>query len=281
MSINMIGKNIAEFRKTKGITQGELAEIVGVSSQAVSKWESGGSPDIELLPVIADYFDVSIDKLFGRNTVDYKDLKPALHASIAELPMAERYEQAFKYCWVIEQSLLGKIKELKPYDEIEKSEKGPHSQILTDEGITLMSLAEDLPYFLIMPEPQCGWQKRLKYSEDHIKLLRTLSEEDVYKTLHMLNNRENKAFTPKLLEKNIGVTKERAIQILDELCKYKLVNNSEIELDDEIQKVYNFKPNPAFIAILALFDEIINRPNNFWYYTKSRNKPYLVNKDNV
>ena len=50
MCIETIGKQIASLRKEKGIKQEELAKYVGVSTQAVSKWENGGGPDIELLP---------------------------------------------------------------------------------------------------------------------------------------------------------------------------------------------------------------------------------------
>ena len=50
MNIMTIGKNIAELRKTKSVKQDELARFVGVTAQAVSKWENGGVPDTELLP---------------------------------------------------------------------------------------------------------------------------------------------------------------------------------------------------------------------------------------
>ena len=60
-----IGKNIFRFRKEKGMTQAELGEKLGVSNQAISKWESGMSaPDISLLPFLADVFECSIDDLF-------------------------------------------------------------------------------------------------------------------------------------------------------------------------------------------------------------------------
>jgi len=61
-----INENIALLRKKKGITQEELANILNVSNQAVSKWESGKCcPDMELLPDLAHYFEVSIDELLG------------------------------------------------------------------------------------------------------------------------------------------------------------------------------------------------------------------------
>ena len=61
-----LGRILAENRRRKGITQDELAEFVGVSKAAVSKWETESTyPDILLLPRLAAYFDISIDELMG------------------------------------------------------------------------------------------------------------------------------------------------------------------------------------------------------------------------
>lgn len=62
-SVNL---RIAELRRKKKITQKELAELVGVSFQSISKWENGSAmPDITYLPILSDYFNVSIDQLMG------------------------------------------------------------------------------------------------------------------------------------------------------------------------------------------------------------------------
>ncbi len=67
MQLNL-GNKIRELRRRDGRTQEMLADALGVTSQAVSRWESGGSyPDMELMPAIANYFGVSIDELFGYN----------------------------------------------------------------------------------------------------------------------------------------------------------------------------------------------------------------------
>ena len=61
-----IGKNIKDLRKRDNRTQEDLAKALGVTNQAISRWESnGGYPDMELVPAIANYFHVSIDELFG------------------------------------------------------------------------------------------------------------------------------------------------------------------------------------------------------------------------
>ncbi len=65
-----LGNRIAELRKEKGMTQDALAKELGVSNQAVSKWEANQScPDIQLLPQIADLFSVTLDSLFGREVI--------------------------------------------------------------------------------------------------------------------------------------------------------------------------------------------------------------------
>ena len=65
MQLNL-GTKIRELRHHDGRTQEALAEALGVTSQAVSRWESSGSyPDVEIIPSFANYFGVTIDELFG------------------------------------------------------------------------------------------------------------------------------------------------------------------------------------------------------------------------
>ena len=61
-----IGTKIKELRHRDGRRQEDLANTLGITYQAVSRWESGaGYPDMEMIPAIANYFNVSIDELFG------------------------------------------------------------------------------------------------------------------------------------------------------------------------------------------------------------------------
>ena len=70
-----IGNNIKQLRQQKNLTQDQVAEKLGVSYQAVSKWETGANaPDIALLPQIAAVFGVSIDTLFSEEPMDYSDI---------------------------------------------------------------------------------------------------------------------------------------------------------------------------------------------------------------
>ena len=70
MKLNQIGNKIRELRMSCNMTQADLGDAVGVSMQAVSKWERGRAyPDVELLVPIARLFSVTLDELFGRNDV--------------------------------------------------------------------------------------------------------------------------------------------------------------------------------------------------------------------
>lgn len=62
----LIGNTIKYLRRERGITQEDLAEVLGVSCQSVSRWENNTCyPDIELLPTIANFFGITVDNLLG------------------------------------------------------------------------------------------------------------------------------------------------------------------------------------------------------------------------
>ncbi len=75
MNTEKVGEQIADLRKAKGITQSELGERIGVSFQAVSKWERGETlPDITLLPDLAKILETTVDFILlgSEKIVDYK-----------------------------------------------------------------------------------------------------------------------------------------------------------------------------------------------------------------
>lgn len=100
-----IGNRIKELRKKKGITQEQLARRLGISFQAVSKWENKiALPDIIMIPILADFFEVSIDELFDyrkekireevdkicQNAILFREKEPAVARKILETGL-EKY----------------------------------------------------------------------------------------------------------------------------------------------------------------------------------------------
>ncbi|MBQ4042934.1 MAG: helix-turn-helix transcriptional regulator [Clostridia bacterium] len=74
-----IGDTIRELRRRDGRKQEDLATALGVTNQAVSRWEAnGGYPDVELFPAIANYFHISIDELFGYHNEREEKIKTIL-----------------------------------------------------------------------------------------------------------------------------------------------------------------------------------------------------------
>ncbi len=278
MSIEKIGKQIATMRKEKGIKQEELANYVGVSIQAVSKWENGGVPDIELLPKIADYFSVSVDFLFGRSITNYGDLRTALCKKIVDTPKRERFKLAFNYCWDMERAMYGEVPtdgSIEDYEKMLGNQEQRYSSIMSDFGYTRMGIANKLQYFLLVPEIQ-NTEAAFFNEIDYIGLFKDLSDKDVFDACVFLYKREaDKAFTEQLFEKNLKIDTVRAKRIINVLLKYNLLYETQIEMDDEIRMVYNFKPTPSFVALLIFSKEIIKAPNNFSYYSGGRNKPYF------
>ena len=70
-----IGKRIEFLRKDRGVTQQQLADYLSVLPQTVSRRQTGGTPDVSVLPKIALFFGISLDDLFGiSNMQRVKDL---------------------------------------------------------------------------------------------------------------------------------------------------------------------------------------------------------------
>lgn len=279
-TVTQIGATISKLRKEKGITQEELAKNVGVSAQAVSKWENGGVPDTELLPKIADYFNVSIDSLFDRS-INSNSLQAALIESIYNETESNRFHRVLDYCWDMERALMPHKFVIDYTETLEENNRGiddgeqQHSQILNNDGFTLMGLGKRSQYFLVVPNPKdtaSAYLNGINYPE----FFKDFSDQNVFNTCIMLNKRNaEKAFTENLIVKKMGVTPEQTETILGVLRKYKLVYTSQIEMDDEIKTVFHFRPTPSFIALLIFARELIDRPNSFCYNCSYRKKPYL------
>ncbi|MCL2530576.1 MAG: helix-turn-helix domain-containing protein [Oscillospiraceae bacterium] len=94
-----LSERILALRKEKGMTQEALAEKLGLSFQAISKWENNQScPDIALLPLLADIFEVSIDGLFGRTALAQQPL-----------PISEPVFATLELPWPDDQTLRGVV----------------------------------------------------------------------------------------------------------------------------------------------------------------------------
>ena len=98
MNNTSLGDRIKYHRKRLGMTQEQLAQRIGVSTQAVSKWENNLScPDISVLPELAEIFDISVDELLGKDTAS--GTAPVKEAEPVD---EEEEENEAKFEWRIE-----------------------------------------------------------------------------------------------------------------------------------------------------------------------------------
>lgn len=99
MDNKLIGGQITRYRKERNLTQEELGKAVGVSTQAVSRWENGGAPDVTLLPAIADKLGVTIDALFGREGGERVDVRDVVARWARGVPKEQRLDQFCRLIW--------------------------------------------------------------------------------------------------------------------------------------------------------------------------------------
>lgn len=279
MDMTIIGKNIAKLRKANGVKQDEVARFVGVTAQAVSKWENGGVPDTELLPKIAEFFKVSIDELFGMQNNRHIDIQDVILADITETKVEDRISRAFELCWIIEQSMYGTIisdperfrEEAKTHSENDQL----YSQIEADSGYTEMGLFNRMQYFLVVPDAK-NKEKALLDGIDYPGFFRLMADKDIFATLVFLYKRESfNAFTEKLITKELGYSEDKAGQIIAELSYLNILTKTVAEVGDELVEVYQFARRPSFVSMLIFAREMIDIPNNFYVNHRSRRKPYL------
>ena len=147
-------EKLQELRKSRGLTQEELAEALFVSRTAISKWESGrGYPSIDSLKEISRYFSVSIDELLSGDQlvlIAEKENKSNLNGLYSfdivlqnELTLGENIELAREFCR--EQFVArGMIVELAVHERKSKNEDepdNPHFHVLA----SIRTIAEDAP----------------------------------------------------------------------------------------------------------------------------------------
>ena len=93
MKLN-IGENIKKHRRNTNLTQEQLAEKLGVSFQSISRWENGTTyPDMELLPSIAKFFDISVDRLIGCSEDEQEQMAKQAFDALAVATYEEPYDK--------------------------------------------------------------------------------------------------------------------------------------------------------------------------------------------
>ena len=284
-----IGEKIAKYRKLKGYTQEQLGELVGVSGQAVSKWENGGVPDTYLLPAISKILGVSIDALFGveKKISDYSQddilddlFKFCLQKTYCKEDEIDFFKFMFETIWTLQSAYFGNESRPLLNDVIEKNcgNQQITSQIINNEGTTYLSLVENFPFFCAVADTPEISKKLL--SEKHFgEFFSLLASEDGMKAIIFTQTAtETNQYTADMMAKKIGITLERFLEIEPLLVKYGLLNEDSLTFDDSIIKVYHKWSNPEIRPLLIMAYQFINARQCYYNFTCNRTKPYFENE---
>lgn len=276
---SILGRKIKEVRMKRGITQEELGNLVGVTTQAVSKWERGGTPDAELLPNIARALRVSIDALFDMEQEKGSRLEDMIIEELYSKEDKEAFERAVSLCIAIEFGLF-RINSLKNKAAAEmmdsvndENDHEYYSTLLTDDGLVRVRLSQNGRYFFIMPEPEMGYRSFLENIEDLSKTFRLLAEKDTLKILFFMYQRINKKSSSELIAEGVGVSVEKVEKLMEQLEEFNLVECSDVETVNGDLKAYAMHKEATIVPLLTFARELnVNKVFDFGYVYK-REKP--------
>lgn len=260
--MSVIGEQIKKYRIQKKYTQEKLGSLIGVTTQAVSKWERGGTPDAEILPQLADALDVSIDALFGRED---QDLQLLLTKKLSTMPSEEAFLKAFSYCWSFIPGLTGDESfSDNLYDAFtghtdKQSDQSADflAKILRDGGLTVARMSNDLRYFFLMVRPQDEGISVHFESEDAIRqVFALLADRKILKTIYYLYTVSNIPVTPQLISQGTGLELNEVERCMKTLCDKKIVHPMKIaSVEGEINSyIIRFEAN--VLPLLCYADEI-------------------------
>jgi len=269
-------QNIKRLRTEKNLTQEQLAAALGISAQAVSKWETSETyPDGALLVPLANELGVSLDELFGNETVTMADISRRIIDIIRRTDEKEHFDVARDICWQIERGLFNCRMEIeKEYDPDEIKSVKNASFILSDYGFTSISNGKE-PFFAVFPEPEDGFGHFLCDREELIKIFAALSSPDTFSALEFLYRKTaDYVFESSVIARECGISEDKISEVMDDLAKLRVIRKKDVTINDRVRTLYHSCPSHKLIALFLMAREIGYKGA----YSKQscyRNKPFL------
>lgn len=264
---------LQKLRKEHGVTQDTLAAHLGVSPQAVSKWENGSYPDGDLLPKIADFFGVSIDYLYGRAKEDTSTVQKIIDelqniVTDSDSSKEEFFEQALNYAWAIQFAAWASTRSYYDRPELDEKDTVTVSEISSKAGFTYMRLNKNLEYYFLVKQPKEGLANYLKVTDKAAELFAFLGDKTNLKILqYMLTLKWEEAVRAKTIAKLLDIPVENAEKSLDFLCKFNgtFSKGSIINEDNKSDSIYRTSSvlTVAPIMIIICADMMISSPSSY------------------
>lgn len=292
-----ISETIAALRRKRGLTQEQLGSLVGVSAQAVSKWEKGGAPDVELLPALADRLGVTIDALFGRGEQRIEDMDTLLRRWLNALPPERRQTELFRLLSRTMNSL-GVPAEFEdlftPLKDLNFHQKScfihlpdgesswVRTKVATEEGLALGVPSDDLPFYLLMPEPEAGYAANLLPPEEYRPLFAALSRPGVLEALCWFEEKKDGFYaTASAVARGIGRDREETGALLEELAGLHLLHRADLEAEEGAVGAYQLNDQSALVPFLILARWLLEKNETWIFCWDLRKRPMLSKKENT
>ena len=271
-----LSANIKRLRQEKNLTQEQLAAKLGISAQAVSKWETSETyPDGTLLVPLAQELDVSLDVLFDNNSVSMADISSRIMSLIYNTKVKERFNVARDICWQIERGLFNCCMEIeKGYDPNDIKNTKSASYILENEGFTMVSNGKE-PFFAVFPQPEEGFGHFLEVKEELRKIFEALSHKDVVNALiYLYQEGRDYVFESSVLAKECEIGNDQIDAVLEDLRMLKVVWGQEVTINGKKRMLYYSRQSHILVAIFLIAREI-GYKGAFCLNTQNRNIPFL------
>ena len=245
---DVLSRRIVELRKKRGLTQEQLGQLVGVSAQAVSKWEKGGAPDVELLPALADRLGVTIDSLFGREGGEVVDIHQTAARWLHTVPKEQRFDQICRLCWTLTKNLVDEIDmpdigylghAVMMEKDTDMAQTWAMSRVCLDGGLMLGLHAEDLSFASVWPEPADGYDAHFAPMDEYRALFTVLARPGCLEVLEYLYSRPYRHYVPETVAHALSLPAHEVQALLDGLLELKILQKSELELVDGLTNSYS------------------------------------------
>lgn len=248
-----IGKQITAMRRARDMTQEQLATLIGVSAQTVSKWECGTTmPDILLLPVLAEIFETSIDALFG--------IEPKIRQNTLPVTDSQPPEAAYDMCLDLmwnndEESIPERRTDIQNIKKVLEEDRTSQSMWLNVEYKGIFADADIAAICRLTHDEQM----KILENTNAARLLSALAKTDVRKIMQYQLTNNYRAFTAATAAAKCGMTEEAAENALSCLVQFGYTSYQLVEMPDEEKPLevyrlygeYKLMPTAVLLTLAA------------------------------
>lgn len=271
-----LSQNIKQFRTKRNMTQEQLADIIGVSPQAVSKWERSETyPDGALLLPLARALGVSLDVLFDYSDVSMEDISRRIITLFRGKSSGDCFALARELGWQIEKALFFRHDDTaEEYIPGELETLHTPSLITANGGFSLVANGK-APFFILLPEPKEGYAAALGDERGMAALFARLADPQVMSAVLFLHRQaEGYVFAPDILTRECGIGEEALDGVLESLTALRTVRAKPLQIDGVPRVLYEFSPRHELIALL-LMTQLTCYIGTYTLTSRGRRQPLL------